>query len=74
VRELAETDAALCWIKSKSLSETRAVPFDSAAKAIREIGRSCVNMKWCIDLYHQSRYAVPDKNGYVILDCYIPLD
>jgi len=73
-RELAETDAALCWVKSKSLTETRAVPFESTAKAIKENGRSCANMKWCIDLYHRSRSVIPDENGEVILDCYIPLD
>lgn len=73
-RELAETDAALCWIKCKSITETRTVPFESTAKAIKEIGRDCANMKWCIDLYHRSRSTIPDENGDVILDCYIPLD
>ena len=73
-RELTETDVALCWVKCKALSETRAVPFGSTAKAIKKIGRDFAGMKWCIDLYDCSRSATPDENGYVILDCYIPLD
>lgn len=74
IRELKETDAALCWVKCRSITETRTVPFESTAKAIKEIGRSCANMQWCIDLYHHSRSTIPDENGDVILDCYIPLD
>jgi len=72
--ELTESEIALCWVKCKSLAETRAVPFESTAKAIEDIGRGCANMKWCIDLYHPSRSTTPDENGEVILDCYIPLD
>jgi predicted transcriptional regulator YdeE len=74
IYELNETDVALCWIKCKSLNKNRAVPFESTAKAIEENGRSCNNMKWCIDLYDHSRSTIPDENGYVILDCYVPLD
>ena len=74
VRELEETDAALCWIKCKSVIVTRAVSFESTAKAVKEIGRDFVNMKWCADLYHPTRSTMPDENGDVILDCYIPLD
>lgn len=74
VRELAETDAALCWVKCKSITETRTVPFSSAAKAIKDIGRDCANMKWCADIYHPSRSTIPDESGNVILDCFIPLD
>jgi len=73
-RELAETDVALCWVKCKSITQTRAVPFESTATAIKEIGRGCANMKWCMDLYHRERSTTPDENGDVILDCYIPLD
>jgi predicted transcriptional regulator YdeE len=73
-RELAETEVALIWIKCKSITETRTVPFESTAKAIKEAGRNCANMKWCIDLYHPIRSTTPDENGNVILDCYIPLD
>jgi len=72
--EIAETDTALCWVKSKSLMETRAVPWGSTEKAIQESGRSCANMKWCADVFHHSRSTTPDANGEVILDCYIPLD
>lgn len=74
IRELAESDVALCWIKCKDLNETRAVSFDPTAKAISGIGRSWAGMKWCADLYHPVRSATPDENGYVILDCYVPLD
>ncbi len=74
VRRLEETDAALCWVKCQSITDTRTVPFESTAKAISEAGRSCGNMKWCIDLYNSERSVTPDENGYVILDCYIPLD
>jgi len=73
-RELPETDAAHGWVRCKSLHETRAVPFESIAKAINDIGRSCANMKWCIDLYNRTRSTEPDEDGYVILDCYVPLD
>lgn len=72
--EIAETDVALCWVKSKALAENRAVPFESTAQAIEESGRSCANMKWCADIFHRSRSTIPDENGDVILDCYIPLD
>ena len=74
VRELAETDAALCWVKCKELAATRAVPFESTAEAIKKIGRDFSGMRWCIDLYDRLRSETPDENGYVILDCYIPLD
>lgn len=74
VRELAETEVALCWVKCKALTETRSVPFESTEKAIKNIGRDFSGMKWCIDLYDRSRSTTPDENGYVILDCYIPLD
>ncbi len=74
IRELEETDAAFCMVKCKNLTETRAVPFGSAAKKIAQINRSCAGMRWCIDLYHKTRSTVPDENGCVILDCYIPLD
>ena len=74
VRELAETEVALLWVKCKNLIETRTVPFDSVAEAISKTGRGFSNMKWCIDLYDSSRSAWPDDDGYFILDCYIPLD
>ena len=74
MRELPETDVAICWIKCKSIAETRTVPFESTAKAIEKMGRSCADMKWCADLYHSLRSTAPDENGDVILDCYIPLD
>lgn len=73
-RELKETEVALCWVKCKALNETRAAPFDSAAKAIQDSGHSFTNMKWCIDLYHHTRSTTPDENGNVILDCYIPVE
>lgn len=73
-RELEEAEVALCWVKCKSLSDTRTVSFESAAKAIEECGRSFANMKWCIDLYHHTRSTTPDENGNVILDCYIPVE
>ena len=73
-RELAETEAALLWVKCKELKETRAIPFESTNKAIKNIGRDFSKMKWCIDLYDAFRSTTPDENGYVILDCYIPLD
>ena len=73
-RELAETEAALLWVKCRALNETRTVPFESTAEAIKGIGRDFSQMKWCIDLYDPSRSTTPDENGYVILDCYIPLD
>lgn len=74
LRTLPAADVALCWVKCKSLTERRAVSFDSSAKAIAGIGRSCANMRWCIDLYDAARSVTPDENGEVILDCYIPLD
>ena len=74
VRKLSASDVALCWVKSNTLFKTRTVPFESTAKAIKKVGRSCTNMKWCIDLYNDERTTIPDENGYVILDCYIPLD
>ena len=74
VRKLPETDAALCWLKCKAITEIRTVPFESTAEAIGKIGRSCANMKWCADLYHSQRSTIPDENGNVIIDCYIPLD
>lgn len=74
VRELKQTKAAWCQIKCKALKDTRSVPFESTAKAIRESGYNCSHMKWCIDLYHPLRSAIPDENGHVILDCYIPVE
>ena len=74
MRELKETDVAHCWVKTKSLLDTRTVPFESTARAIKEIGRSFGNMQWCADIYHPLRSVEPDENGEVILDCYIPLD
>ena len=74
VRELAETEAALLWVKCKALPETRVVPFESTDKAIKKIGRDFSGMKWCIDLYDRLRSTTPDENDYVILDCYIPLN
>jgi Bacterial transcription activator, effector binding domain. len=73
-RELAETDAALCWVKCKSIIEIRTVPFESTAEAIEKIERSYTNMKWCADLYHSARSTIANEDGDVILDCYIPLD
>lgn len=73
-RKLEATEAALCQVKCKSLSDTRTASFESAAKAITQSGRSFANMKWCIDLYHHERSALQDENGYVILDCYIPIE
>ena len=73
-RALPETDVALCWLKCKSITETRTIPFESTAEAIAKIGRSCANMKWCADLYHSTRSTIPDENGDVIIECYIPLD
>jgi len=73
-RELAATDTAWCWVKCKDLAATRAVPFEATAHAIEQIGRDFSAMKWCIDLYDRSRSTTPDENGYVILDCYIPLN
>jgi predicted transcriptional regulator YdeE len=73
-RELPESEVALCWVKCKSIAKTRVVPFETTAEAIKKIGRSHSNMKWCIDLFHNIRSLMPDKNGDVLLDCYIPLD
>ena len=74
VRELPETEAAICWIKCRAIAQTRAVPFEPIAKAIGDMGRSCANMKWCADIYHRIRSVSPDENGEVIVDCCIPLD
>jgi len=74
VRELDESEVAWLWVKSKELMDTRAVPFESTNIAIKKIGRDFSKMKWCIDLYDSTRSTTPDENGYVILDCYIPLD
>ncbi|MCL2446935.1 MAG: GyrI-like domain-containing protein [Oscillospiraceae bacterium] len=72
--EIAATDVALIWAKSKDLMETRAVPWGSADEAITASGRSCANMPWCADVFHPSRSTTPNENGETILDCYIPLD
>lgn len=74
VCELEETEVALCWVKCKSLTNTRTVPFESTAKAIEESGHSFANMKWCMDLYHHTRSTTEDENGNVILDCYVPIE
>ena len=73
-RELPEADALHCGIKGRDIAERRAAPFDSVARAIEGIGRSCAGMKWCADMYHPVRSTVPDEDGLVALDCYIPLD
>lgn len=73
-RELEETEAAWCQVRCKSLGDTRSAPFEPAAKAIIDSGRSFANMKWCIDLYHPVRSTAQDENGCVILDCYIPVE
>ena len=72
--DIAASDAAWCWAKSKDLMETRAVSWGSTDKAIQESGRSCANMPWCADLFHPVRSTTPNEHGEVILDCYIPLD
>ncbi|MDR2570358.1 MAG: GyrI-like domain-containing protein [Oscillospiraceae bacterium] len=74
IRELPESDVALLWVKTTSLAETRVVPFETTSAAIHDLSRSFANMKWCADLFHHTRSVVPDENGEVILDCYIPLD
>lgn len=74
LRELEEARVAWCQVKCKALSDTRAAPFESTAKAIEDSGHSFANMKWCIDLYHPVRSTVQDENGDVILDCYVPVE
>ena len=74
LRELPETEAAVIWVKCKEAAETRTVPFEPIAKALKEIGRSCAKMKWCADVFHSARFKEPDESGCVIVDCYIPLD
>lgn len=71
---LEGTEVARCWVKCKSLKDTRTAPFASTARAIEASGHRYANMKWCIDLYHPTRSTVEDENGYVILDCYVPIE
>lgn len=73
-RALEETEVALCWVKCKGLEDTRTAPFEPAAQAIKDSGRSFDRMKWCMDLYHPIRSTKQDEDGYVILDCYIPVE
>ena len=74
ILELPESDVALLWVKATSLAETRVVPFKTTSAAIHKLSRNLTNMKWCADPFHHTRSVIPDKNGEVILYCYIPLD
>lgn len=75
IRELAETDVAVGWIKGAFAGRGGyGNAYDLVVKAIQEYGRSNDKMTWCMERYDSLRFTSPDECGEVILDCYIPLD
>lgn len=75
IRELAETDVAVGWIKGAFAGRGGyGNAYDLVVKAIQEYGRSNDKMTWCMERYDRLRFTTPDECGKVILDCCIPLD
>ncbi len=73
-KTIPATDVAIGWIRGKSVPEVCAVAHESTERALREKGRACDGIKWCMELYNCPRFTEPDENGDIILDYYIPLD
>lgn len=75
IRELAETDVAVGWVKGKFPGRGGCGnAYDLIVKALREHGRRNEKMTWCMERYDCLRFTKPDEYGDIILDCYIPLD
>lgn len=73
-RDIATTDAAVGWVKGSSVADVCARAHVQTEQALKENGRKCDTMTWCMELYNCPRFTTPDANGDIILDYYIPVD
>lgn len=69
-----ETDAAVAYVKGKDTGDVCSAAHALTQERLVKEGRTCDQMKWCMELYNCPRFTTPDDKGEIILDYYIPLD
>ncbi len=70
---LAETDAAIGYIRGKDTADVCSNAHELTERALKEKGLQCDGMAWSMELYNCPRFTTPDENGDIVLDYYIPL-
>ena len=73
VREIGGEKIGMCWIKGKDTADVCRNAHDITLLAIKNNGLCPNQMKWSMQLFTNPRFTIPDANGEVILDYYIPL-
>lgn len=73
IREIGGEKIGKCWIKSKNAADVTSSAHALTMQAIRDAGLCPNQMKWSMQLFTNPRFTIPDENGEVILDYYIPI-
>ncbi len=73
VHEIGEEKIGVCWIKGKDAADVCSNAHEITMQAIKNNGLCPNQMKWSMQLFTNPRFTIPDANGEVILDYYIPL-
>lgn len=74
MREMNAAKVAVAQIKGKDAGDVCSNAHELTEQKLKVEGYTCDNMKWCMEFYNCPRFTVPDENGEIILDYYIPLD
>nr|WP_319540440.1 effector binding domain-containing protein [uncultured Methanospirillum sp.] len=71
-RTIEPATVGIGWIQGTSTPEVCFAAHSLMEKALTDIGYSCKNPVWCMEVYNCPRFTQPDENGNIILDYYVP--
>lgn len=71
--KLTATKVAVGWIRGTGVEDVCSSAHEQTEQALKEKGYDCNGMAWCMEVYNCPRFTVPDENGHIILDYYIPI-
>jgi len=74
MKELEPTKAAVGWIKGKDVFDVCKDAHQMTEAVLKEKGLNCDKIYWCMEHYDGERFLIPDENGDIILDYYIPVE
>jgi len=71
-RKIEPVKVGIGWLQGFSVPEVCFAAHGLMENALNEIGYTCENPSWCMELYNCPRFTKPDENGEIILDYYVP--
>ena len=72
-KPLPTCQVAIGYIKGKDTQDVCAHAHALTEAALRKAGHKCDAIPWCMERYGEA-FAMPDADGDIVLDYYIPLD